>query len=150
METNKDTKNTNESAWHLTAYDYLLTTAIEKRKENISVIELSKKLDYKRSNIYRMESGSIDLKVSTFLNYLHGFGYHLEIMKDKASSLDVTEDNATNVDITVESGDLSYIIETFDVNKQKFEKKLSKKTRLMLLRSLLKEFEDELQLEEDK
>lgn len=146
METNKDTKNTNESAWHLTAYDYLLTTAIEKRKENISVIELSKKLDYKRSNIYRMESGSIDLKVSTFLNYLHGFGYHLEIMKDKASSLDVTEDNATNVDITVESGDLSYIIETFDVNKQK----LSKKTRLMLLRVLLKEFEDELQLEEDK
>lgn len=122
--------NTDKSPWHLAAYEYLLTMAKDKRKENISVIELSKKLDCKRSNIYRMESGSIDLKVSTLLHYLHGFGYHLEVVKDKSPA----------VDMILETDGLSIDIERF----YNMNQKLDKKSRIRLLRYLLKLLEEDL------
>lgn len=140
MEADIELMDTNESRWHLEAYDKLLAEAREKRKEKISVIELGKKLNFKRSNIYRMESGAIDLKASTLINYLHGFGYHLEIVEDNKETI---EDPKPDMIVEVEG--IQIPIERYDGKE-----KLDKRTRLNLLKLILEQMEAELEIEEGK
>lgn len=67
----------------LCAYQELIEKAAQKRSENITVPELADKLNVKPTGIYRLEKGDHDPKLSTILNYLGAFGYHLEIVPDK-------------------------------------------------------------------
>lgn len=138
MEADIELMDTNESKWHLEAYDKLLSEAREKRKANISVAGLCKKLNFKRSNIYRMESGAIDLKASTLINYLHGFGYHLEIVEDRAEEI-----KDPKPDMIVEVDGIQIPIEHYDSKE-----KLDKRTRLKLLKLILEQMEAELEIED--
>lgn len=140
MEADIELMDTNESRWHLEAYDKLLSEAREKRKANISVAGLCKKLNFKRSNIYRMESGAIDLKASTLINYLHGFGYHLEIVEDNKATI---EDPKPDMIVEVEG--IQIPIERYDGKE-----KLDKRTRLKLLKLILEQMEAELEIEDGK
>lgn len=133
MDTNNNMMETNNPQWHLTAYNMLLASAREKRKATLSVNDLCKKLNFKRSNIYRMESGAIDVKVSTLIHYLHGFGYHLEIVKDQCC------------DFLIETNGLTINIENYTAKKQR----LDKKQRLELLKLLLEQYEEDLKIEEN-
>lgn len=140
MDYDIETFDKTETDWRVAACSELLKSATEKRKANISVINLCKKLDTKRSIIYRMESGAIDVKVSTLLNYLHGFGYHLEIVEDNKEEIEDPKH-----DMIVETDGIQIPIEHYDSKE-----KLDKRTRLKLLKLILEQMESELEIEEGK
>lgn len=142
MDTTNNMMETNDSQWHLMTYDQLLASAREIRKAKISVNNLCEKLNFKRSNIYRMESGTIDVKVSTLIHYLHGFGYHLEIVEDEEPSKETSK--KPPCDYLLETNKININIENYSAKKQR----LSKKQRLDLLKLLLEQYEEDLEIEE--
>ena len=129
MTPNVEHTNNDDYMWRMQAYADLLGTATEKRKETISVINLCKKLNTKRSVIYRMESGANDVKVSTLINYLHGFGFHLEIVPDTLEIVPGKTKDKT--DMVVEHGKIK-------------KEQLNKKQRIALLKLIASLYEKEL------
>ncbi len=125
MDKNRETKQ------NLSDYENLIAYIRELRKNSISMAELCRKLDAQRTTIYRIESGEVDPRLSTLINYLHGFGYHLEIVSDRKRPQEV------DIVVNVESDD-SHAISNIDI------KGLSKRERVDLLRSLLECYESEL------
>lgn len=130
--------NNDDYMWRMQAYADLLGTATEKRKETISVINLCKKLNTKRSVIYRMESGANDVKVSTLINYLHGFGFHLEIVPDTLEIVPGKTKDKT--DMVIDLDGLPILVEHGKIKKEQ----LNKKQRIALLKLIASLYEKEL------
>ena len=138
MDNNTENLNASDPKWRLLAYSALINTAAETRKANISVINLCKKLDTSRSVIYRMESGAIDVKLSTLINYLHGFDYHLEIVPDNKNMTDLKSDMIADIN------GVQIPIEYYEKNK------LDNRARIRLLKLLIEQMEDEFGSDDDE
>ena len=130
--------DTNRNNWHLEEYLRLITEFKTNRKNHISMADLCRKLNQQRTAIYRIENGDVDPKLSTVINYLHGFGYHLEIVQDP---MEIVEDysevhnkpNKNMVDFSIEINGEIVTIENIDKKKTK----MSKKDRIQLMYYLL-------------
>lgn len=53
-------------------------------QKGISVIEVAKRAGWKRSNVYRIESGEINLSTNTIIEYLGAIGCKLTISDEKS------------------------------------------------------------------
>ncbi len=134
--------DTSKNNWHLEEYLRLISEFKTKRKKQISMADLCRKLNQQRTAIYRIESGDVDPKLSTVINYLHGFGYHLEIVQDP---MEIVEDysevhnkpNKNIVDNVIEINGVMVPIENIDKKKTK----MNKKDRIKLMYYLLSTFE---------
>ena len=85
-----------------------------------------------------MESGSNDVKVSTLINYLHGFGFHLEIVPDTLEIVPGKTKDKT--DMVIDLDGLPILVEHGKIKKEQ----LSKKQRIALLKLITSLYEDEL------
>ena len=131
--------NSNNMHEYLTDYVSFLKNAKTERKRSITVTDLCDKLNVQKTTIYRIERAEVDPKLSTLMYYLHGFGYHLEIVSDKAEEPappDTTPDSVVNV------GGKDVLIEQFDFNRAKTDKRF----RIIAIKLLLEMFESDLDL----
>ncbi|MBE7070052.1 MAG: helix-turn-helix domain-containing protein [Ruminococcaceae bacterium] len=106
------------------AYRDFLDTAVRKRKANISAKELAEKMEIVPASLYRMESGVNDVKVSTLLAYLDGFGFTIEVVPYE-------KETESAFDYVLNTNDSPVLIENTD-----------RRTRLKLLQRLLKAEEE--------
>lgn len=106
------------------AYRDFLDTAVRKRKASISAKELAEKMEIVPASLYRMESGVNDVKVSTLLAYLDGFGFTIEVVPYE-------KETESAFDYVLNTNDLPVLIENTD-----------RRTRLKLLQRLLKAEEE--------
>lgn len=106
------------------AYRGFLDTAVRKRKANISAKELAEKMEIVPASLYRMESGINDMKVSTLLAYLDGFGFTIEVVPYEKATEEA-------FDYVLDTNDAPVLIENTD-----------RRTRLKLLQRLLKAEEE--------
>jgi transcriptional regulator with XRE-family HTH domain len=106
------------------AYRGFLDTAVRKRKANISAKELAEKMEIVPASLYRMESGVNDVKVSTLLAYLDGFGFTIEVVPYE-------KETESAFDYVLNTNDSPVLIENTD-----------RRTRLKLLQRLLKAEEE--------
>ena len=131
MRIKTDTANTDEG---MSAVDYetFLRKIKECRKENITVTELCERLNAQRTTIYRIERAEVDPKLSTLMQYLNGFGYHLEVVPDREKiDMDFMMDiNGTNV-----------LIDQIDLNKAKTDRNF----RIKAVRILLDLIENDIE-----
>ena len=116
-----------DNAIRLEKYRELLNVAVERRKNNISTKKLAEKLKVPTASLYRLESGVNDIKVSTFMAYLEGFGFAIELVPDVKAKKIAT-------DMVLDLGDNPILIE-----KSKPAMDLTnRRDRLRLLQYLLK------------
>ena len=116
-----------DNAVRLKKYRELLNVAVERRKNNITTKKLAEKLKVPTTSLYRLESGVNDIKVSTFMAYLEGFGFTIELVPDlKAKKI--------AADMVLDLGDEPIIIES---NKPAIDMS-NRRDRLRLLQYLLK------------
>ena len=120
----------NDSDWLIKENERLVTVFKENRTNSITVTELCRRICTQRITVYRIENGTVDPKLSTLINYLHGFGYHLEVVPDIPRPDFVVEDDGVKVQV-----------EQFD-SKKSFP---DRRTRIAVLKHML----DELEAEED-
>ena len=116
-----------ENEKRLEAYRRFLCGAVQKRKESISAKDLAEKMDVVPASLYRMESGVNDVKVSTLLAYLDGFGFTIEIIPYEKQKKDY-------VDYVLTVNDEPVRIE----NNRSAETFKDRRTRLRVLQYLLK------------
>ena len=131
--------NKNLQEWHLMEYNRILTAFSENRKKAVTIAELCRRLKTQRNAIYRIEKGLVDPRLSSIVDYLHGFGYHLEIVPDSPEKV--------STDFVVEGTNL--IIES-DSKKKKTDSKLNKKQSVEMLRMILEFYEEDLESEKKK
>lgn len=98
-------------------YESFLKRIKDIRKENITVTELCDRLNAQRTSIYRIERAEVDPKLSTLMQYLNGFGYHLAVVPDKEPKIDL--------DYIADVNGTSVQIEQFDLNRAKNDKEIS-------------------------
>ncbi len=130
--------DTDTSKWHLAEYSRLISACRDNRKNNVSVAELCRRLDSQRTAIYRIENGDVDPKLTTLINYLHGFGYHLEIVPDSLEKTEETKE--VKPDYNYEYDGIPFFIENINFNKRKIDSHM----RVKILRYLLECYEDDL------
>lgn len=114
-------------------YESFLKKIKDCRKENITVTELCERLNAQRTTIYRIERAEVDPKLSTLMQYLNGFGYHLEAVPDREKAIDmdyVMNVNGTNV-----------LIDQIDLNKAKTDRNF----RIKAVRILLDLIENDIE-----
>lgn len=116
-------------------YRTVLSDAVKNRKENITTKDLAEKLSVAPTSLYRLERGAIDIRVSTFLAYLDGFGFTIEIVPNENKTT-VTESvsGAQPVDKVLDVTDTPIVIE--DIGAKSDLK--DRRSRLRLLQYLLK------------
>ena len=104
--------NNEDSARRMEMYRTVLNDAVKSRKENITTKELAEKLSVAPTSLYRLERGTIDIRVSTFLAYLDGFGFTIEIIPNEEKRT-VTESVSVSqsVDKVLKVNDIPIVIE---------------------------------------
>ncbi len=102
------------------------------RKENITVTDLCDRLNAQRTSIYRIERAEVDPKLSTLMQYLNGFGYHLEVVPDQNSKIDL--------DYVADVNGAAIQIEQFDLNRAKKDREF----RMQAVRFLLDMIEQDM------
>ena len=127
--------NNEDSARRMEMYRTVLNDAVKSRKENITTKELAEKLSVAPTSLYRLERGTIDIRVSTFLAYLDGFGFTIEIIPNEEKRT-VTESvsGSQSVDKVIKVNDIPIVIE----NIGKESDWQDRRSRLRLLQYLLK------------
>ncbi len=127
--------NNEDSARRMEMYRTVLNDAVKSRKENITTKELAEKLSVAPTSLYRLERGTIDIRVSTFLAYLDGFGFTIEIIPNEEKRT-VTESvsGSQSVDKVLKVNDIPIVIE----NIGKESDWQDRRSRLRLLQYLLK------------
>lgn len=127
--------NNEDSARRMEMYRTVLNDAVKSRKENITTKELAEKLSVAPTSLYRLERGTIDIRVSTFLAYLDGFGFTIEIIPNEEKRT-VTESvsGSQSVDKVLKVNDIPIVIE----NNGKESDWQDRRSRLRLLQYLLK------------
>ena len=127
--------NNEDSARRMEMYRTVLNDAVKSRKENITTKELAEKLSVAPTSLYRLERGTIDIRVSTFLAYLYGFGFTIEIIPNEEKRT-VTESvsGSQSVDKVIKVNDIPIVIE----NIGKESDWQDRRARLRLLQYLLK------------
>jgi transcriptional regulator with XRE-family HTH domain len=127
--------NNEDSARRMEMYRTVLNDAVKSRKENITTKELAEKLSVAPTSLYRLERGTIDIRVSTFLAYLDGFGFTIEIIPNEEKRT-VTESvsGSQSVDKVLKVNDIPIVIE----NIGKGSDWQDRRSRLRLLQYLLK------------
>ena len=111
----------------LATYSEYLTAASDKRKENISITDLCSKLNTQRNTIFRIEHAEVDPKLSTLMNYLDGFDYHIEFVPNNEKTIKEKSKKAKKEtykpDFVMDVNGTSVIVEEFDFNQAKTDKK---------------------------
>lgn len=127
--------NNEDSARRMEMYRTVLNDAVKSRKENITTKELAEKLSVAPTSLYRLERGTIDIRISTFLAYLDGFGFTIEIIPNEEKRT-VTESvsGSQSVDKVLKVNDIPIVIE----NNGKESDWQDRRSRLRLLQYLLK------------
>lgn len=108
-------------------YKTILEKAVQKRKGIISTRELAEKLSVAPTSLYRLERGEVDIRVSTFLSYLDGFGFTIEVVPYKSGRI---QSKPETVPFDLVDEDLHVLAE----NNSDFN---DRKQRLKLLKYLL-------------
>lgn len=129
----------------LATYSEYLTAASDKRKENISITDLCSKLNTQRNTIFRIEHAEVDPKLSTLMNYLDGFDYHIEFVPNNEKTIKEKSKKAKKKtykpDFVMDVNGTSVIVEDFDFNQAKTDKK----KRLDLMMYLLELMKQDLE-----
>ena len=129
-----DNVDTDEGMHGRADYELFLKNAKAIRKKNITVTELCERLNAQRTTIYRIERAEVDPKLSTLMQYLNGFGYHLEVVQDQEKAIDMDfmmDVNGTNV-----------LIDQIDLNKAKTDRNFRIKAVRILLDLIENDIED--------
>ena len=114
-----------KSTRRMAMYKDLLEKAVEKRKENITAKELSRILNVEPTSLYRLERGTNDIRVSTFLAYLDGFGFTIEVVPNSV-------EKASPVDMVLDGHGSQFAIENLGIDVN------DRRQRLRLLQYILK------------
>ena len=127
--------NNEDSARRMEMYRTVLNDAVKSRKENITTKELAEKLSVAPTSLYRLERGTIDIRVSTFLAYLDGFGFTIEIIpNEEKRTVMESVSGSQSVDKVLKVNDIPIVIE----NIGKESDWQDRRSRLRLLQYLLK------------
>lgn len=140
-------ENENSVIGHLATYDQYLNAAYEKRKKTISIADLCKKLNTQRNTIFRIEHAEVDPRLSSVINYLEGFDYHIEFVPNEKAVTKAEQEKEIKEytpDFVTEVNGANILIENIDLNQAMTDKRMRIELMMYILQSM------KLDIEEDK
>jgi len=135
-------ENENSVIGHLATYDQYLNAACEKRKKTISIADLCKKLNTQRNTIFRIEHAEVDPRLSSVINYLEGFDYHIEFAPNKKTIAE-PEKEKHNPDFVTEVNGTNILIENIDINKAMTDRRMRIELMMYLLQCMKLDMEED-------
>lgn len=120
----------------LATYEQYLNAASEKRKEIISIADICRKLGTQRNTIFRIEHAEVDPRLSSVINYLEGFDYHIEFVPNEKAVTKAEQEKEIKdytPDFVTEVNGRNILIENIDLNKAKVDKQMRIKVMMYLL-----------------
>lgn len=129
--------NNNGRIGRLENYSQYLAAASDMRKENISIVDLCKKLNTQRNTIFRIEHAEVDPRLSSVISYLEGFNYHIEFVpNEKTETKAEPKKRKYKPDFATVVNGTDILIENIDLNKAKKDKRLRIELMMYLLQCM--------------